>query len=186
MDSEKSKLDSVSSAGFGRFLGEVFDEWVDNDIGIVKIQLFEEMIRPAFRQEHTLCIFREKCGGVPVVERNGDLYSCDHYVDNDHLVGNIKDGSIAGFLDGDRQQAFGEAKYNTLPQFCRNCEVRPMCNGECPKNRFIKTPGGEDGLNYLCEGYRYFFTHALPFINAVADMWNTPGPTPVGTPGKDL
>lgn len=169
--------DSVSPAGFGRFMGEVFDEWVDNDIGIVKIQLFEEMIRPAFRQEHTLCIFREKCGGVPVVERNGDFYSCDHYVDNDHLVGNIKDGSIAGFLDGERQQAFGEAKYNTLPQFCRNCEVRPMCNGECPKNRFIKTPGGEDGLNYLCEGYRYFFNHTLPFINAVADMWNTPGPT---------
>ena len=76
------------------------------------------------------------------------------------LVGNIKDGSIAGFLDGERQQAFGEAKYNTLPQFCRNCEVRPMCNGECPKNRFIKTPDGEDGLNYLCEGYKYFFTHA--------------------------
>ena len=163
--------DSVPSRDFGVFLSKIFDDWVVKDIGRIKIQIFEEMIRPAFGQEHTLCIFKERCGGVPVLEHNGDFYSCDHYADNMHLVGNIMKGTVSGFLNEKIQQAFGEAKNDFLPQFCRNCEVRAMCNGECPKNRFIRTSDGEDGLNYLCQGYKYFFNHCLPFINAVGELW---------------
>ncbi len=164
-------IDSVPSPDFGIFLKTIFDKWVEKDIGRIKIQLFEEMIRPAFNLEHTLCIFRENCGGVPVLEHNGDFYSCDHYVDTEHLVGNIMHGTVAEFLDSENQRVFGNVKSDTLPMYCRNCEVKPMCNGECPKNRFIKAPDGEEGLNYLCEGYKYFFNHALPFVKAVGEMW---------------
>jgi len=108
---------------------------------------------------------------VPVVEHNGDFYSCDHYVDQDHLLGNIKDQSIAFFLDSDRQLAFGQAKSLSLPEYCKKCEVIRMCNGECPKNRFINSPDGETGLNYLCSGYKYFFNHCRPFVEAISAVW---------------
>jgi uncharacterized protein len=159
---------SVPSLEFGRFLISVFDEWTERDIGEIKIQVFEEAARTAFNQEHTLCIFKENCGGVPVVERNGDFYSCDHYVNSDNLIGNINKGSVAGFLDSDRQIAFGRAKSLTLPRYCIECEVKAMCNGECPKNRFIITPEGEPGLNYLCSGYKAFFNHCRPFVEAIS------------------
>jgi len=162
---------SVPSEEFGLFLNSVFDEWVERDIGEIKIQIFEEAARTAFNQEHTLCIFKENCGGVPVVEHNGDFYSCDHYVDNDHLVGTIKEGSVAGFLDSKKQKSFGLAKSLTLPSYCVDCEVKPMCNGECPKNRFINAPDGEPGLNYLCSGYKLFFNHCRPFVEAIAESW---------------
>jgi uncharacterized protein len=162
---------SVSADEFGNFLVRIFDEWVENDIGNIKIQIFEEALRTAFKQEHTLCIFKENCGGVPVLEHNGDFYSCDHFADNDHLLGNISKNSLSFFLDDPRQQKFGMAKRSTLPGYCTRCEVRQMCNGECPKNRFISTPDGEYGLNYLCSGYKYFFNHCRPFVEAVAEMW---------------
>jgi uncharacterized protein len=111
------------------------------------------------------------CGGVPGVEHNGDFYSCDHYVDDDHLLGNINDHTLSFFLDSDRQKAFGMAKSSTLPKYCIECEVRPMCNGECPKNRIIKAPDGEAGLNYLCKGYKYFFNHCRPFVEAISEAW---------------
>jgi len=162
---------SVPSQEFGKFLCAVFNEWVEKDFGLIKVQIFEEAIRPAFNQEHTLCIFKERCGGVPVLESNGDFYSCDHYVDRDHRIGNIKDGSISGFLDSEKQMKFGENKLTSLPRYCKECEVRPMCNGECPKNRFISTPDGEPGLNYLCSGYKIFFNHCRPFVEAIAATW---------------
>lgn len=158
---------TVPSLEFGVFLSTIFDEWLAKDIGRIKIQIFEEALRPAFRQDHTLCIFKENCGGVPVLEHNGDFYSCDHYVDNKHFAGNISKGTIAGFLDSRAQSEFGKKKSLSLPEFCRVCEVKEMCNGECPKNRFIKTPEGEPGLNYLCSGYRHFFNHCLPFIDTL-------------------
>lgn len=164
-------LDSVPAKVFGDFLVAVFDEWQENDIGTIKIQLFEEAFRVAFKQEHTLCIFKKTCGGVPVMERNGDFYSCDHFVNQDHLLGNINQTHLAELLDDPRQVSFGQAKYTTLPGYCLECEVLDMCNGECPKNRFIKSPEGENGLNYLCEGYRKFFNHCTPFIEAIADVW---------------
>ncbi len=163
--------ETVPSGAFGDFLCTIFDEWVSRDIGQVKIQIIEEATRTAFNQEHTLCIFKKRCGGVPVVEHNGDFYSCDHYVDPDHFLGNIVHRSLAEFLDSPVQKAFGQAKLDTLPQYCLQCAVRDMCNGECPKNRFIQTPDGEPGLNYLCEGYRKFFTHCTPFVNEVAAQW---------------
>jgi uncharacterized protein len=165
---------SVPPLEFGRFLVSVFDEWLERDIGEIKIQVFEEAARKAFNQEHTLCIFKENCGGVPVVELNGDFYSCDHFVDRDNLIGNINEGSVAGFLGSERQKAFGRAKSLTLPRYCVECEVKAMCNGECPKNRFINTPDGERGLNYLCSGYKTFFNHCLPFVEAIASVSGKP------------
>jgi uncharacterized protein len=159
---------SVPSLEFGHFLGTIFDKWVEKDIGKIKIQIFEEATRTAFNQDHTLCIFKESCGGVPVLEHNGDFYSCDHYVDKPHLIGNIKYGSIAEFLDSEKQKSFGSLKSKALPHCCIKCEVKAMCNGECPKNRFLISPDGEEGLNYLCQGYRYFFNHCIPFVDAVA------------------
>ena len=162
---------SVPSEEFGHFLCEVFDTWVENDIGEIKIQVFEEVARTAFDQEHTLCIFKKNCGGVPVVEHNGDFYSCDHYVDKDRLLGNIMDHSLTSFLESERQKLFGLSKSISLPEYCIECEVRAMCNGECPRNRFILTPEGEPGLNYLCKGYRCFFNHCRPFVEAIAEAW---------------
>ncbi len=163
--------ESVRPMDFGRFLATIFDEWINGDIGKVKVQIFEEALRTAFRQEHTLCIFKPVCGGVPAVEMNGDFYSCDHYVTPHYRVGNINDIPLANLLDDPRQKAFGQAKRETLPRYCLDCEVLDMCNGECPKNRFVNTPSGEPGLNYLCEGYRYFFNHSLPFVREVARLW---------------
>ncbi|NLN30249.1 MAG: SPASM domain-containing protein, partial [Bacteroidales bacterium] len=156
---------------YGIFLSEIFDRWSADDIGRIEIQIFEEATRRAFGREHSLCIFRVDCGGVPVVEHNGDFYSCDHYVDEDHFLGNISEGSLAGFLDSERQHAFGRAKSLTLPGYCRECDFLDMCNGECPRNRFISTPGGEPGLNYLCEGYKIFFAHCQPFIEALRELF---------------
>ena len=162
---------SVRPADFGRLLSDIFDEWLEKDVGTVKVQIFEEALRTAFSQEHTLCIFRKVCGGVPVVEMNGDFYSCDHYVNAGHRIGNVKEQSLADMLEDPRQKAFGECKRTSLPRYCLECEVLNMCNGECPKNRFVVTPTGEAGLNYLCEGYRYFFNHCRPFIDEVARVW---------------
>jgi uncharacterized protein len=158
---------SVDPLKYGNFLIKVFDEWIAKDIGNVRIQVFEEAAHTAFYQDHTLCIFKVRCGGVPVIEHNGDFYTCDHFVDREHLLGNISKMSIAELLDSPEQKAFGEAKFSTLPQYCRECEVLEMCNGECPKNRFINTPYGEPGLNYLCPGYKIFFNHCKPFIEAL-------------------
>jgi uncharacterized protein len=163
---------SVPARAFGHFLSTIFDEWVEQDIGRVKVQLFEEAARTAFRQDHTLCIFKKICGAVPVVEHNGDFFSCDHYVDDGHRLGNIRHISLAQLIDSNEQKAFGQAKLDSLPRYCRECEVREMCHGECPRNRFIRTPDGEEGLNYLCDGYRYFFNHCRPFIQAVAEQWS--------------
>ena len=138
----------------------------------MKVQIFEEALRTAFSQEHTLCVFKPVCGGVPVVEYNGDLYSCDHFVDKEHLIGNIGKTSIAEMLACERQQSFGLNKAKSLPRYCMQCEVSGMCNGECPKNRFISSPDGEPGLNYLCEGYKMFFNHCRPFVETVAVEFN--------------
>ncbi len=161
---------SVSPAAWGRFLIDVFDEWVEHDIGNIKVQIFEETLKTAFRHDHDLCIFKRECGRVPVIEHNGDFYSCDHYVRTDYKIGNIGSSTLQDLLQNESQVAFGKGKSDTLPVYCRNCEVLELCNGECPKNRFIKTPGGEEGLNYLCEGYRGFFNHCRPVISSVGKL----------------
>jgi uncharacterized protein len=163
--------ESVPSQAWGDFLCAVFDEWQHHDIGRIKVQIFEEAARTAFGQEHSLCIFRPVCGDIPVVERNGDFFSCDHYVEAEHRLGNIRETPLFALLENPAQRAFGLAKLDKLPRVCRSCEVRVMCNGECPKNRFARSPDGEPGLNYLCAGYKKFFQHLLPFVAAVADTW---------------
>ncbi|RPI45444.1 MAG: SPASM domain-containing protein, partial [Bacteroidetes bacterium] len=162
---------SVLAEAFGDFLIEVFNEWKERDIGKIKVQIFEEALRTAFGQGHTLCIFKTTCGGVPVVEHNGDFYSCDHFVDEQHRLGNILENPLSDLLDSYEQHAFGRAKLGTLPRYCLECTVRDMCGGECPKNRFIRTPAGEEGLNYLCAGYKKFFLHCRPFVQAVTETW---------------
>lgn len=167
---------SVPSAAFGEFLTQIFDEWVSKDIGRIRVQIFEEAVTPAFGREHTLCIFKKTCGRVPVIDMNGDFYSCDHYVDNNHRIGNIMTSSFGGMLDSEAQKAFGRAKLELLPRYCLECDVREFCNGECPKNRFIETPAGEPGLNYLCQGYKIFFHHIKPFVDAVRAEWRGRNP----------
>jgi len=162
---------TVPVRAFGEFLCAIFDEWKTQDIGTVKIQAFEEALRTAFGLDHSLCIFKPTCGRVPVVERNGDFYSCDHFVDSVHLIGNIQDKTLGEMLESPQQMVFGQAKFDSLPKYCLNCEVLNMCNGACPKDRFIETPDGEPELNYLCEGYKLFFNHCKPFVDQVAAVW---------------
>jgi uncharacterized protein len=163
--------DTVPSEAWGDFLCAVFDEWVESDIGRIKIQIVEEAARTAFGQEHSLCLFRPVCGDIPVLERNGDFYSCDHFVDEANRVGNIRETPLAELLESPAQRAFGLAKLERLPRVCRDCNVRVMCNGECPKNRFARAPDGEPVLNYLCAGYKKFFTRVRPFVTDVAAEW---------------
>jgi len=162
---------SVPAEAFGTFLCAIFDEWMQFDIGKVKVQLFEETIRTILGQEQALCIFRKTCGDVPVIEHNGDFYACDHFVDAEHCPGNIRTTPLLELLESPAQREFGRAKANTLPRYCRACEVRTMCNGECPKNRFLQTADGESGLNYLCAGYKRFFNYCKPFLSELAALW---------------
>ncbi|WP_145372079.1 anaerobic sulfatase maturase [Maioricimonas rarisocia] len=159
---------SVLPEQFGRFLIEVFDEWVRRDVGTVFVQIFDQALSAWMGLEPSLCVFRRNCGRALAMEHNGDLYSCDHFVEPDYRLGNIHELPIVEMANSARQQAFGEAKSATLPQYCLDCEVRFACNGECPKNRFIETPNGDSGLNYLCAGYRSFFNHIGPTMALMA------------------
>jgi len=163
---------TVPAEAWGNFLCTIFDEWISQDIGRIKVQIFEEAARTAFGQKHSLCIFRPTCGDVPVIEHNGDFYSCDHFVDAEHRLGNIRETPLVDLLESPEQRAFGQAKLKTLSRYCQECEVRAMCNGECPKNRFIRTPDGDEGHNFLCAGYKRFFTHCQPFVTEVAAQWH--------------
>jgi uncharacterized protein len=161
---------TVPPDSFGIFLCTIFDEWVRQDIGRIIIQIFEEAARPAYGQDHSLCIFRSTCGNVPVIEHNGDFYSCDHFVTPEHRLGNIRETPLAALLESPVQRAFGQAKLDSLPRYCRECEVRTLCNGGCPKDRIIDTPDGEAGLNYLCAGYKRFFEHCRPYVTRMAAL----------------
>ncbi|MCX5734800.1 MAG: anaerobic sulfatase maturase [candidate division NC10 bacterium] len=162
---------SVPALAWGNFLCTIFDEWMGQDIERVNVQIFEEAARTAFGQEHALCIFRETCGDVPVIEHNGDFFSCDHFVDTEHRLGNIQETPLVDLLECPAQRAFGQAKLDTLPRYCQACEVRNMCHGGCPKDRILRTPEGEGGLNYLCAGYKRFFTHCRPFVSQLSALW---------------
>jgi uncharacterized protein len=161
---------SVPAAAFGEFLCAIYDEWVRHDMGRMIVQIFEEAARPAYGLRHSLCIFRPTCGDVPVIEHNGDFYQCDHFVTPEHRLGNILTTPLGEMIDSPAQEAFGRSKQETLPRYCRGCEVLDMCNGGCPKDRIIPTPDGEPGLNYLCEGYRRFFNHSRPYTQRMAQL----------------
>lgn len=162
---------------WGDFLCRVFDIWKEHDIGRIKVQIIEETAQKALGRDHALCILRETCGDIPVIEHNGDFYSCDHYVDPEHCLGNIMDTPLVYLFESPAQREFGLKKRDSLPQYCRACNVIEMCNGECPKNRFIITPDGEPGLNYLCAGYKRFFKHCHPFVNELSALRKS-APTP--------
>ncbi len=162
---------TVPAEALGSFLCTIFDEWKSQDIERVKVQLFEEMARTALGQERALCIFRKTCGDVPVVEHNGDFFSCDHFVDVEHRLGNIQETLLVDLLEGPAQRVFGQAKAETLPCYCQKCEVLDLCNGGCPKDRILHTSDGEAGLNYLCAGYKKFFTHCQSFVTELSALW---------------
>lgn len=159
---------SVEPRQFGRFLCAIFDEWVRKDVGRVFVQLFDVCLELWTGMEASLCVFRRTCGAALAIEHSGDLYSCDHFVYPQNRLGNIMESPLAALAGSAQQQRFGEAKESTLPRYCRECDVRFACNGECPKHRFLTAPDGEPGLNYLCAGYKMFFHHVDPYMRFMA------------------
>lgn len=160
---------SVRSGQFGRFLIGIFDEWVRHDVGKVYVTTFDIALG-SWLGQHNACIVSPTCGKALVLEHNGDVYSCDHYVEPDHLLGNIRRSPLKSLVASEKQRRFGQAKFDTLPKYCRECPVLFACYGECPRNRFIRTPSGEAGLNYLCEGYKAFFQHIDGPMRVMADL----------------
>ena len=161
---------SVKAEQWGQFLSAVFDEWVHNDVGKVFVQMFDSALGSWYGQGASLCIHRPTCGDALALEHNGDLYSCDHFVEPKYLLGNIKEDHMLDMVASDQQRKFGSDKRDTLPKYCLECPVRFACHGGCPRNRFIQTPDGEDGLNYLCAGYKSFFTHVDPEMKLMAGL----------------
>ena len=161
---------SVKAEQFGNFLMTIFDEWVRKDVGKIFVQMFDVALGSWVGAPPALCIFSPTCGNALAMEHNGDLYSCDHYVEPKYKLGNIKEVPMIELIASDQQRQFGQDKRDTLPQYCLDCEVRFACHGGCPRNRFIETPDGEAGLNYLCAGYKAFFKHVDRPMRIMADL----------------
>lgn len=160
---------TVPPAEFGKFLITIFDQWVRYDVGRYYVQIFDACLANYVGENPGLCVFNDTCGDALVMEHNGDLYSCDHFVYPEYYLGNIVDTPLIGLAKSQTQFDFGVNKRNKLPRHCLKCDVRYMCHGECPKHRFLTTPDGEPGLNYLCEGYKIFFKHVEPYMKFMAD-----------------
>jgi uncharacterized protein len=161
---------SVRPEAFGAFLVRVFDEWVRHDVGKVFVQTFDVTLGNWMRLGSALCVFSEECGRGLALEHNGDLYACDHYVYPEYRRGNIMEAALAQLVRTPEQVRFGRDKRDLLPAQCRACDVLHLCNGECPKHRFLRTADGEPRLNYLCAGYRRFFRHVGPAMEAMAAL----------------
>jgi len=161
---------SVTPSGWGRFLSAVYDEWLAHDVGEVFVQSFDAALASWLGLPAGVCVFDETCGYAVALEHNGDVYSCDHFVDLEHLLGNIRRTPLRELVASPAQRRFGDDKRDGLPAYCRRCDVRFACNGECPKNRFTTTPEGEAGLNYLCAGYKAFFHHVDATMRIMADL----------------
>ncbi|WP_040284741.1 anaerobic sulfatase maturase [Tessaracoccus massiliensis] len=160
---------SVSPKQWGRFLNEIFNEWVRTDVGKVYVQHFDVMLAARFGQ-YSLCVHAPECGTALAVEHNGDVYSCDHFVEPAYKLGNLTEGGFQKYLRTPEQIEFGRSKRTALTEQCRRCPVRWACHGGCPKDRFATSVDGEPGQNYLCEGYYDFFTHAAPTIEQMAQL----------------
>lgn len=156
---------SVTPEQWGHFLCTVFDQWVRNDVGSTFVQLFDTTLANWMGMEGSLCTMARECGHAGVMEYNGDVYSCDHFVFPEYKLGNIRDNTLTEMMYSERQRAFGQNKYRSLPQQCKSCHYLFACHGECPKNRFSETAQGEPGLNYLCQGYYRFFEHVAPYMD---------------------
>jgi len=153
---------SVTGQHYGAFLCAIFDEWVRRDVGTVFVQIFDAALAAWAGESPGLCSLEETCGTSLVLEHNGDIYSCDHFVEPGYHLGNIGSGDLAGLVTSEKQARFGLAKRDSLPRYCQECQVKFVCNGGCPRNWIVPTPDGAPGLNYLCEGYRALFNHIGP------------------------
>ncbi len=161
---------SVGGLQYGRFLIEIFDEWVHRDVGETFVLFFDGVLASYLRGQSSLCVLRPTCGEGVALEHTGDVYSCDHYVEPRHLLGNILDTPLGELVSSAKQRAFGEAKADSLPRVCRECRWLFTCNGECPKNRVLETADGEPGLNWLCDGLQAFFEHVDHPMQIMADL----------------
>jgi uncharacterized protein len=159
---------SVEPLAYGKFLAGIFDEWVKKDVGRYFVQQFDVALESWMGMEASLCIFRRTCGSALAMEHTGDLYSCDHFVYPENKLGNIVESDLDQMVRSQQQIRFGLDKRDSLPRMCRECDVRFACNGECPKHRFLTTPDGQPGLNYLCAGYKHFFHHIDPYMQFMA------------------
>lgn len=162
---------SVTPQQWGEFLCAIFDEWVRNDVGRYFVQIFDSTLANWVGEHPGVCSMARTCGHAGVMEFNGDVYACDHYVFPEFKLGNIYKKTLLEMMYGDFQQNFGADKYNSLPQQCKKCKYLFACNGECPKNRFATTDDGEPGLNYLCHGYYRFFEHVSPCMDYMKREW---------------
>lgn len=156
---------SVTPEQWGNFLCTIFDEWVRNDVGNYYIQIFDATLANWVGVQPGLCTLAKECGHAGVMEFNGDVYSCDHFVYPEHLLGNIQNKTITEMMYGEKQKKFARLKHDCLPQQCRECQWQFACHGECPKNRFVRDKYGNPGLNYLCRGYHQFFEHVKPYMD---------------------
>jgi uncharacterized protein len=160
---------SVQPDQYGRFLIGIYDEWVRHDVGRIYVQMFDVALA-SWVGMHSLCVFAPTCGNALALEHNGDLYSCDHFVEPNYRLGNIRDEHMIELVASPKQRKFGQDKQDSLPQYCLDCDVKFACNGGCPKDRFIATPTGEPGLNYLCAGYKLFFHHIDRDMRIMANL----------------
>lgn len=187
---------SVDPADYGEFLVRVFERWIAADVGEVFVQIIESAAARWLGLPAGICVFEETCGRALALEHNGDVYTCDHFVYPDQKIGNLNTTPLAALADSPMARAFGNAKRDALPRYCRECEVRFACNGECPKHRFTWTPDGEWGLNYLCPAYKRFFNHIAPAmeriswlvrnrqpLDSLGGWWRDRGNDPLTPPG---
>lgn len=156
---------SVTPQQWGNFLCTIFDDWVRHDVGKTFVEIFDCTLANWMGVLPGICAYSKECGHAGVMEHNGDVYSCDHFVFPEYKLGNIKDQSLIDMLYGEKQQAFSRLKHTSLPRQCKECDMEFACHGECPKNRFEKDKYGEPGLNYLCQGYYQYYTHVAPYMD---------------------
>jgi uncharacterized protein len=159
---------AAEPAAIGRFLCRIFDRWIAGDVGRMVVQAFDEALRPVYGVPHALCVHRETCGEAAVLEHDGSFYACDHFVDQEHCIGNIRDRELRDLAADPAMLRFGMDKRDRLPRCCRECSVLDFCNGGCPKDRLETAPDGEGGLNRLCPAYKTFFLHAKPGLALLA------------------
>lgn len=156
---------SVTPEQWGNFLCAIFDEWVRKDVGKIFVEIFDCTLANWMGVSPGICAYSKECGHAGVMEHNGDVYSCDHFVFPEYKLGNIRDHSLIDMLYGEQQQEFSRLKHSSLPRQCKECDMEFACHGECPKNRFMKDKYGDSGLNYLCPGYYHYYQHVAPYMD---------------------
>ena len=161
---------TVAPEAYGEFMIAIFDEWVRKDVGKMFVMNFEWALASFLGLSSTICLFSGNCGKALILEHNGDVYSCDHFMYPDYRLGNIQESDLLSLSGSPQQLAFGNAKSSELPDYCKRCDFLFACHGECPKNRFVKSPDGESGLNYLCPSYKKYFSHISKYMNAMAKL----------------